>query len=113
MTLVGIYGKILIVPRFPFVFPKLCFIINYKNIKDGDSFSIKLAESSGKQLGDLITGNALRGVKGYYDMTMFAIFTPLEFKNEGLHKLVIIFNKDDKNKQECEFTIIPTSPRAK
>jgi len=104
-SLIGIYGREIFVSRFPFSFPKLCFAISFRDIKNEDTLSIKLIDPSGKQLKKTLNGTAPKEVKGYIKFQMFALFTPLVAEKEGLYKLVITINNDDKSKQEIGFTI--------
>ncbi len=46
ISMMGVYQKDIFVPRFPYIFPKLCFVINYENIKGGDTFLIKFIGQS-------------------------------------------------------------------
>lgn len=104
-SFIGIYGSDIFVSKIPFVFPKLCFAISYKNVKAGNSFSIELSDPSGKQLGETIKGVTPQRIKGRLRFLMFAILTPLKVEIEGSHKLSIIFNEDEKSKQEVGFNI--------
>lgn len=104
-SFIGIYGPHILVTKIPYVFPKLCFAISYKDVEAGHSFSIKLIDPSSKRLGDTITLNIPKEAKKSIKSNMFAIFSPLNIKQEGSHKLVIICNDNDKWKQEVEFII--------
>ena len=63
LSFIGIYGPNILVSKIPFVFPKLCFAISYKDVKGGDSFSIELKNPSDEQLGKIITGSVPKEVK--------------------------------------------------
>jgi len=91
--------------KIPYTFPKLCFAISYKDVKAGNSFSIVLKNPSGKQLGETINGSVPKELKGDIHFQIFAIFSPLNIEQEGLHKLVIAFNNGSKLKNEVEFAI--------
>ncbi|MBE9580134.1 MAG: hypothetical protein IMF18_00765 [Proteobacteria bacterium] len=105
-TFVGIYGgRDLIVRELPFIFPKLCFAVFYKDMKCGDSFSIELSEPSGKQLGQTINGELPGESKGYINFMVFALFSPLKVEKNGKYKLLITINNDKKNRNEIEFSI--------
>lgn len=105
LSFIGIYGPHILVTKIPYVFPKLCFAISYKDVEAGHSFSIELINPSSKQLGDTITVSIPKEAKRSIKFNMFAIFSPLNIKQEGSHKLVIICNDNDKWKQEVEFAI--------
>jgi len=105
LSFIGIYGPHILVTKTPYVFPKLCFAISYKDVEAGLSFSIELIDPSNKKLGDTITLSIPKEVEKSIKFNMFAIFSPLKVKQEGSYKLVISCNKNDKWKQEVEFNI--------
>jgi len=105
LSFIGTYGFNIFVSKIPYMFPKLCFAISYNNARGGDSFSVKLINPSGKQLGKTITGSVIKETKGNIKFHIFAVFSPLNVKEEGEHKLIIICNDNDKWKQEVNFVI--------
>jgi hypothetical protein len=106
ITFVGTYGPDIFTTKIPFIFPKLCFVNFVRDIKSGDSISIELINPSGKRLGNIITNTMQKNGVGHENKTaIFAIFSPLRIHEEGLHKLKIIFNDDDKSKNEFAFNI--------
>jgi hypothetical protein len=105
ISLIGIYAKDIFVTKIPFTLPKLCFAINYNNIKGGDTFSIELSDPSGERLGGVIKVGVAEKIKGYVRFQIHAVFSPLVVKNEGDYKLIAIVNKDKKRKQEIVFAI--------
>ncbi len=105
LSFIGVYGSNILVSKIPFVFPKLCFITSYKNIREGDLISIQLKTPSGKQLGKTINAKAPQQIKDFASFLTFAIFSPLNIKEEGLHKLLLTLNDNPKWSQEIEFTI--------
>ena len=105
ISLIGIYTKDIFVTKFPFMFPKLCFAIDYDYIKGGDNFSIELSDPLGKRLGKVIEGEVPGKIKGYARFQIHAVFSPLAAKNEGDYKLTAIVNNDKKRKQEIVFSI--------
>lgn len=105
LSFIGIYGPNILVSKIPFVFPKLCFAISYKDVKGGDSFSIELKNPSDEQLGKTITGSVPKEVKDNIRFYVFAVFSPLNIKQEGEHKLVITCNDNDKWRQKINFVI--------
>ena len=106
VTFVGAYGLDIFITKIPFIFPKLCFANFIRDIKSGDSISIELINHSGKRLGNIITNTVPKnGVEHEKKIAIFAIFSPLRIQEEGLHKLIITFNDDDKNKKEFVFNI--------
>ena len=106
ITFVGAYGLDIFTKKIPFIFPKLCFVNFVRDIKSGDSISIELINPSGKRLGNIITNTMPKNGVGHETKTaIFAIFSPLTIQEEGLHKLKITFNDDDKSKNEFAFNI--------
>lgn len=106
ITFVGAYGQDIFTTKIPFIFPKLCFVNFVRDIKSGDSISIKLINPSGKRLGKIITHTFPKNGADHESKTaIFAIFSPLNIQEEGLHKLKIIFNDDGKSKNEFAFNI--------
>ncbi len=107
LSFIGTYGPDpdITVPWIPYSFPKLCFAILVKNVKSGYSFSIKVVDPPGNQLGKIINGTVPETLRGRTMFLMFAIFAPLKVDLEGLHKLTVTFNEDDKSKQEVKFNI--------
>lgn len=94
LSLMGIYGKDIYVPRLPFTFPQLCVAIAYNNLRKGDFFSVKAEDPSGKEIGNPIKGSAPKDAKGSLDLTIFAKFSPVEISEEGSLRLEIMFNDD-------------------
>jgi len=105
LTFIGIYGPQILVTKIPYVFPKLCFVAICEDVVSGDAFSIELKNPSGEQLGTTITGSVPESIKGIIQFQIFAIFSPLEVKQEGEYKLEIIFNDNDKWRYEIIFPI--------
>lgn len=106
ITFVGTYGPDIYVSKLPFSFPKLCFVNFLKDIRGGDSISLELMDPSGEQLGSTIKSTAPKdGIGHARKLSVFGIFTPLVVQKEGLYKFIIIFNNDEKSKQEIEFNI--------
>ena len=108
LTLVGMYQRDIFVPKFPFSFPKLCFVLSYTGIKGGDSFSMQLITPSGKQLGPTIKGVAQQGIKRSASFVALAMFSPLVVNEAGLHKMLVTFNDTDKSRKEIGFNINST-----
>lgn len=108
LSFMGVYGKNIVIPKTPFVFPQICVAIFCKDLSGGDIFSIKAVDPSGKEIGKLINGNISKDTKGYVDMTLFAKFTPVKISKEGSLRLEIRFNDDESTKTEIE---IPVSIR--
>jgi len=99
MSFMGVYGPDIFVPSFPFVFPLLCMAIYYSNTKSGDSFSIKFKHPNGRIIGKAISGTVPGKDHKNLKFTMLAKFAPLKIEKEGLCKLEIAFNNDNKTKQ--------------
>lgn len=105
LSFIGIYGPNIFVSKMPFVFPKFCFAISYKDVKGGDFFSIDLKNPSGEKLGTTITGNVPKEIKDTIRFYLFAIFSPLNVKQEGEYELVITCNDNKKWKNKVNFVI--------
>ena len=102
LIFIGVYGPNILVPKIPFIFPKLCFVNYYNNITGGDSVSIDILGPSGNKLSKTINSTMPKDAK--YS-AIFSIYSPLEVKQEGMHQLKLVFNKDDKTKKEVKFEI--------
>lgn len=105
LSLIGIYGKDIYVPRLPFTFSQLCVAIAYKNLRGGDFFSVKAEDPSGKEIGNIIKGSAPKEAKGSIDFTIFAKFAPVKISEEGSLRLEIIFNEDKSTINEIDVPI--------
>ena len=105
ISLIGVYSKGIFVTKFPFTFPKLCFVIDCDYIKGGDTFSIELSDPSGKRIGEVIKGEVPKKIKGYARFQIHTVFSPFVAKNGGDYKLTAIINNDKKRKQETVFII--------
>lgn len=104
-SFMGVYQKDIFVPKIPFIFPKLCFVINYGNITGGDTFSIELIGPQKDKLGNIIKGGTPKNIKGYAVFQIHAVFSPLKVEMEGDYILRIMFNNDKKRKKEIKFAI--------
>jgi hypothetical protein len=105
LSFMGVYGSDIFVPAFPFTFPLLCTAINYKNAKSGDTFSIKFKRPNGDIIGKEISGIVPGKDKNNITFSMLAKFAPLKIEKEGVHKIEILFNNDQKTKQIIEIAI--------
>lgn len=105
-TWVGIYQQDIIVSKLPFSFPKLCFVLSYRNLSAKDSFNIRLVDPANKQLGKVIKGEILPPFDNFKGADLLAIYSPLKVEQEGEYRLVVLFNEDEKTKQEIKFNIV-------
>ena len=105
LSFMGTYGKDILIPKTPYILPQICFVIFYKNIKSGDSFSISLKDPSGKVVGKKLNGSIPEEVKSIQNFTMLAKFAPLKVIKVGTYKLEIIFNDDKNTKNEVVIQI--------
>jgi len=105
ISFMGVYTKDIFVPKFPFTFPRLCFVMNYENIKGGDIFSAELIDPSGKQIGKKVKGGPPEHIKGYIRFQFHMIVSPLIAKEEGNYKLIALINANGKSKKEINFAI--------
>ncbi len=105
VSMIGVYQKDIFVPKFPFIFPKLCFVINYENVKGGDTFLIEFFDPSKKQLGKSISGGTPKNIERYARFQIHAVYSPLKVEKEGEYKLTVMINDDEKGKKEIKFAI--------
>lgn len=98
LSFMGIYGPDIVVPEVPFTFPQLCAAISYKDVKSGDSFSVKITDPAGKLIGKPIKGSVPQDAEGGIKFMMFAKFAPLQVEEVGALKMEIIFNNDKSTK---------------
>lgn len=86
-------------PAFPFTFPKLCFFIQYVDIKEGDQFLLEIHDPSHKIIDKAINIVVPAGQK-LPKMRMFGIYSPIRVEKEGQYTLRITVNGNDKKKDE-------------
>ncbi len=104
LTFVGTYQDQIIVSQLPYSFPKLCFFVQYKDIRAGDQFSLELNGPSNKIIDKAINITVPAGQK-VGKMRLFGIFSPLTVEKEGRYTLSITVNDNEKKKQEIVFTV--------
>ena len=104
LTFVGTYQDLIFVPKLPFTFPKLCFFVQYKDIKAGDQFLLELADPSNKIIGKVINITVPTGQK-LGKMSFLGVFSPIKVEKEGQYTLGITVNGNEKKKQEILFKI--------
>jgi hypothetical protein len=104
-SLIGIYGSDIHVAQLPFLFPKLCVAISYKNMQGGDTFSIGLKDPSDQPLAEMVLGTVPKEVEGPSRFMVFNVFPPLQIQESGTHKLVIVINEDHENQKEVPLVI--------
>jgi len=104
-SLIGIYGSDIHVAQLPFLFPKFCVAIAYRNMQSGDGFSISLRDPLDQVLGQTIRGTAPKEVDISGRFMIFNVFPPLQVQEPGLYKLVITINEDVENQKEVPFAI--------
>ena len=105
ISMMGVYQKDIFVPKFPFILPKLCFVISYENMKGGDTFLIEFIGPSKDQLGKSIKGGIPKNIEGYAGFQIQAVYSPLKVEKEGEYKLTVMINDDEKGKKEIKFAI--------
>ena len=108
LTFVGTYQDLIIVPKLPYTFPKLCFFVQYKDIRAGDQFSLELNGPSNKIIDKAINITVPAGQK-VGKMRLFGVFSPLKVEKEGRYTLSITVNDNEKKKQEIIFNITERS----
>ena len=104
LTLIGTYTDNIYVSKVPYSFPKLCFFIQYKDIRAGDRFSIELIDPKGNKLGETIN-IIIPPDKGVDKIRLFGIYSPLKIEQEGTYSIIITSGEDEKNKKEIGFNI--------
>lgn len=104
LTFVGVYQNFIIVPKIPFNFPKLCFFIQYKDIRAGDQFLLELTDPSSKTITKAIKITVPENHKPGR-MRLFGIFSPIKIQKHGEYTLTIIVNGNEKKKQEVTFGV--------
>ena len=104
LTFVGVYQDQIIVPAFPFTFPKLCFFIQYADIKEGDQFLLELQDPAHNIIDKAINIVVPAGQKSAR-MRMFGIYSPMRVEKEGQYALGITVNGNEKKKDEVVVNI--------
>lgn len=106
LSFMGVYGQEpdVIVPHLPFLFPKLCFALSFVNLKGGDEFSIELVDPAGRGLGAM-NGRVPQGITQNVKFPLYPFFSPVKVEAEGLHRLSVTVNEDDKDKQVTWFNL--------
>ena len=104
LTFVGTYQNLIIVSKLPYIFPKLCFFVQYKDIRAGDKFSLELTDPLGKRIDKAINMTVPVGSK-IEKLRLSAVFSPIKVEKEGRYTLSITVNDNEKKKQEIVFTV--------
>jgi len=104
MTFVGVYQDLIIVQQIPVALPKLCFYVQYKDIRAGDQFKLKLADPSDKIMEKPIEITVPAKQKPG-KMRIFGAFSPLKIEEAGQYTLTIIVNGNKQKKQEINFEV--------
>ena len=104
LTFVGTYQDLIIVPKLPYTFPKLCFFVQYKDIKAGDRFLLELTDPSNKIVDKAINITVPAGQKPP-KMRLSRVFSPIRVEKEGRYTLSITVNDNEKKKQEIMFSV--------
>jgi hypothetical protein len=104
LTFVGTYQDLIVVPKLPFTFPKLCFFVQYGDISAGDRFLLELADPSNKIIDKAINITVPAGQKSG-KMRLFGVFSPIRVEKEGQYTLGVTINGNEKKKQEILFNV--------
>lgn len=104
LTFVGTYQDLIIVSKLPYTFPKLCFFVQYKDVRAGDRFLLELTDPSNKIIDKAININVPAGQE-VGKMRLLGIFSPIKVEKEGRYTLSITVNDNEKKKQEIVFTV--------
>lgn len=108
LTFVGTYQNLIIVSKLPYTFPKLCFFVQYKDIRAGDKFSLELTDPLGKRIDKAINMTVPVGPK-VGKLRLSAVFSPIKVEKKGHYTLSITVNDNEKKKQEIIFNITERS----
>jgi len=105
----GIYqGKSISMP-IPTTIPKLGFHLVLSNIKPNDNLSFSLVDPNDKHIAKYENINVDMPQKKPAEQSIFdLVFTNIQVKNEGIHKLIIVLNKNEKGKQAVNVEINKT-----
>jgi hypothetical protein len=104
LTFVGTYQDLIIVSKLPYSFPKLCFFVQYKDIRAGDRFLLEITDPSNKTIVKAINITVPAGKK-VGKMRLFGVFSPMKVEKEGRYTLSITVNDNEKKKQEIVFAV--------
>lgn len=104
LTFVGTYQDQIIVSKLPYTFPKLCFFVQYKDIRAGDRFILTLTDPSNKKIAKAINITVPDGQEAG-KMRVLGVFSTIKVEKEGRYTLSIIFNDNEKKKQEIVFIV--------
>ena len=100
----GTYQDLIIVSKLPYTFPKLCFFVQYKDVRAGDKFSLELTDPLGKRIEKAIN-ITIPSDQIVGKMRLFGVFSPIKVEKEGRYTLSITVNDNEKKKQEIVFTV--------
>lgn len=100
----GTYQDLIIVSKLPYTFPKLCFFVQYQDIRAGDKFSLELTDPLDKRIDKAINMTVPVSSK-VEKLRMSAVFSPIKVEKEGCYTLSITVNDNEKKKQEIVFTV--------
>jgi len=104
-SLIGIYGADVYVAQLPFLFPKLCVAVSYRNMRSGDRFKIEVRDPSDQPLIDAIVGEVPTEAGDLDRFMIFGVFPPLRIEEKGVYSIVILINQDFDARREIPFRI--------
>lgn len=104
LAFAGVYQDVIIVPGFPFTFSKLCFFIQYADLKEGDRLLLELNDPSDKIIDKAININVPAWQKTE-KIRIIGIYSPIRVEKEGRYVLRITVNENEKKKDEVVFSI--------
>jgi hypothetical protein len=105
-SLIGIYRGQIVIPSIPYIFPKLCFHLVFKNVRGGDTIKLQLLDPKDKEM--LKPKPAIVKIPKNGEWTNFVLemaFAGINVKKEGVHRLVYSFGEDDNAKDEIKIAI--------
>jgi hypothetical protein len=104
LTFVGVYQDQIFVSQIPYVFPKLCFFIQYNDITAGDIFVLEVTDPDDKIIEKPVNITIPTAQKPG-KMRLSGAFSPLNIKKEGNYTLSITVNDNAKKKHQVVFAI--------
>ena len=105
-SLIGIYRRDIVVATTPYIFPKLCFHLAFKNVRGKDTLKLQLLNPDDKEI--LKPKPATVKIpenKKLSDLVVEIEFIGIKITKEGVHRLVYAFGEGDKAKGEIKIAI--------
>lgn len=106
LSFMGVYREVIFVADIPHLFPKLCFHLVFDDVKTRDNVTIKFISPDDEELFRMGPAKVElpQDVKSGLCM-MDVVLMNLNISKEGLHRLVCVFDDDEKSKQEVKINL--------